>query len=218
MKNLRLNRGQPIIILLISLCFLLSTDLKAENMNNEYPENWGILSSLRFGNSECPDVNGTFFDDGVGYAVRKGVPSNASMNGSLRTKINTLFIFDKKPNFTSVKEAQNEINISQKKSLEISLFPKLKTNILETYMFSEDKNDFKCKSGWLIFDEIKSSIGAESSHINYIEQISVSRLDDGSLIVFTQEYAKETSIWYFGMGKYESTLKMYAKFKQKINL
>lgn len=187
------------------MVFCISINGNAESKNEfGMPEWWGELSDSRLMNSECPDLNGRYSDIGDLYEYQNGLPTGQSQNGNAEIKASNDLNFNKKILSESTINSANEsfIVIVQDKNT-VSIFkPKWENHrVIEEYQFSVEKKEYECNQGWISFKLEQSTVGAESRHINFKTKVNLTKLKNGSLVSYTHQKIKNTSIWKLGFGE-----------------
>lgn len=179
------------------LFYILSNNLFAQDTLS-YPESWGGLSGESLNGSQCPNIQGEYQNDGEPFEYVDGKENGVVSNGYHRESADVFFYFNKKPS-NSIKEIDSSdkkfsINYHDVDKLEITKYSAL-TKTTDNFIFSLVDKEFSCSNGWIILSTNKSGGYGESGKSEVINDVSLSRLKDGSLVA----YSKQVSKSYFSL-------------------
>lgn len=190
--------------ILLTFTLSLSINGNAESKDESgMPERWGALSDSRIINSDCPDLNGRYANLGDLYELMNDLATSESQNGYAKANASSNLMFNKKPYSKNTIDSSHEpsIVIVQDKSTITIFKPSWESpRVIEQYQFSIEKKEYECDQGWLNFKLDYSTVGAESSHVNFKEKLKLTKLKNGSLLSYVHQIIQNSSIWTLGLG------------------
>jgi hypothetical protein len=181
---------------------------------SSYPEHWGELSTARLESTECPLINGFYNNDGYIYELIDNIENSDAANSNFKITPSILVPWNKEPSHRSSNNINSVVIKNQNEDSFTVIKPELRnsTNGM-SYVFAQSKNEYKCKDGWVVFEEQKYDSSSESSSSNTSKHLSFTILKDGSLLVKNEKVIHSTRIFMLVFSKKKEII-TYGKFKR----
>lgn len=171
---------------MLGISFLvISNFLLAEELIT-YPKDWGQLSNERIAESDCPSLEGSYYEKGLVYQTIDGKEVAATPEASssritpgnfLKTVSNSEDIDFYLYSFTIVQKNPDAFEVIRLEFLK-------DINSIVTVNLDSKIDDFSCNNGWVVYKPMIYKGGSEGYSMKSNYEAKLTKLLDGSLLFY----------------------------------
>jgi hypothetical protein len=190
--------------LLFSISFLGFSNLLFAKDLDTYPKDWGQLSNERIAESDCPSLEGSYYEKGLVYQTIDGKEVAATPEASssritpgnfLKTISNSEDIDFYLYSFTIVQKNPEGFEVIRLGSLK-------DTYSIVTVNLDSKIDDFSCNNGWVVYKPIVYKGGSEGYSMKSNYEAKLTKLLDGSLLFYFKEKTSRRDMLIFNQTRH----------------
>jgi hypothetical protein len=180
----------------------MSNSLIAEELNT-YPKEWGELSNEKLADSECPNLAGSYHEQGLVYQTINGkedtTPPQASSHritpgNFIKTTNNNEDVDFYIYSFTITQNNPELLNVIR------SELTKNSYSIVTTHL-DRKIGDFNCNNGWVVYSPSAYQGGSEGHSIKSNYEAKLTKLIDGSLLFYYKDKTSRRDMLVFNKNR-----------------